>query len=226
MQSKAERREEPNNLPGQRNRDVVSARPREDIAALVERAKSADTSLGSETLAYAVVDHIQAEAIENATGLDVRGFTHVLDTPAIRHILAEHGNETRMGQMLVMAADFQSLTEVVTTPDKIEAGGKSRQGLDTLRLQKRVNGHVIVLEEVRTKRRRLVPKTMYKYSAENITPVGKITEAASRRSDASVASATEAPLSTTETLPGTPPLDVSILQVLPPGKPALHKVRR
>lgn len=68
MQSKVRRREEPNNLPGQRNRDVVSARPREDIAAVVERAKSADTSQGSETLAYAVVDHIQAEAIENATG--------------------------------------------------------------------------------------------------------------------------------------------------------------
>ena len=161
MQSKS--REYPNDLPGQRNRDIISAHPQTDIAALVERAKTADTTTGNEMLAYAVVNSAQSQAIENATGLEVNGYTRVLDAAAIRHILAEHGEETRTGQLPITEEDFQNLADVTASPDKIEAAGKTGQGLDTIRTQKRINGHVIVVEEVRTKRRRLVPKTMYKY---------------------------------------------------------------
>jgi len=76
----------------------------------------------------------------------------------------EHG-EHREGQVPITKEDIENIPEYIRTADHISLEGKSRQGLNIIRYQKRVNGHVVVLEECRKKNKVLDFRTMWKYEA-------------------------------------------------------------
>ena len=42
---------------------------------------------------FSIVDSKEANKIKTATGLDVEGYKHTVDSFGIRHILSHHGNE-------------------------------------------------------------------------------------------------------------------------------------
>ncbi len=61
-------------------------------------------------------------------------------------------------------ATFLLIPLVVLAPDSIEHGGKSSTGLDVVRFKKRVNGNLVVVEEVRASKNLLAVVTVYKLS--------------------------------------------------------------
>ncbi|RIK63970.1 MAG: hypothetical protein DCC65_14940 [Planctomycetota bacterium] len=99
--------------------------------------------------------------------LDIEGFQHVLDNSAIGHVHKRHGPgmERRAGQVPVERSDFERLPAIVQSPDKITVERRP-DNLDTIVIEKRINGVVYVVEEVRTGRRKLALKTMYKKLAD------------------------------------------------------------
>jgi leucyl-tRNA synthetase len=109
-----------------------------------------------------------AQKISTATGLDLQGYVHVLDNYAVRHARKEHsdlGAERRRGQDPVDDATFLLIPWVVLEPDAIEYAGKSSTGLDVVRFKKRVNGLLVVVEEVRAGKNLLAVITVYKVKA-------------------------------------------------------------
>ena len=56
------------------------------------------------------------------------------------------------------------LPEIVADPDRIANGGKTRQGFDSIAFIKRVNGHILLVEAIKSpdKNKRLVVNSIRK----------------------------------------------------------------
>lgn len=100
------------------------------------------------------------------TGLDVTGFTRVLDNYGVRHTMKQHGNaanEGRRGQIAVTVEDFEKIVLITSHPDNIFADGKNKIGRDVLVFVKVIDGigyrHV---EEIRGKHKLVATDSMRK----------------------------------------------------------------
>jgi hypothetical protein len=107
-----------------------------------------------------------AERIKAKTGLDVTGYAHGVDSFAIAKILKDHGTartEHPRGQSPVTRDDFLKIPDIVAHFDDVEYVGKDGTGNnDLIRYRKRYNGNTYYVEEVRSKRRELMAKTLWK----------------------------------------------------------------
>lgn len=113
------------------------------------------------------------ERIRSATGVDVAGYRHAVSNHDLRHIHKQHGDaaaEARRGQIAVTPADMERLPLVLQRPDSVEDAGRSKRGLQTVRLSRVLDGVLFVVEEIRTGRRQLVPISMLKRAARPPAP--------------------------------------------------------
>jgi hypothetical protein len=115
---------------------------------------------------YATVTSDQAKRIHESTGIWVDGsFVHMLDGSGLQHALRQHGNKTESQehQLPLTGADFEMLPEIIANPDQIVKGKDSpRNNLKRIVYIKRINGHTLAVEEVRTGKRKLAFTTMRK----------------------------------------------------------------
>ncbi|MFV0437502.1 MAG: hypothetical protein ACK5PS_08950 [Desulfopila sp.] len=114
---------------------------------------------------FHIVTAKEAEALRTATGLDLEGYKHTVDSFGIRHSYKGHGDaaqEKKRGQLPVSANDFQRIPDIVTNYDSVEHTGKDAAGNDLILYRKDYNGETYYVEEVRKKRNELVSKTMWK----------------------------------------------------------------
>jgi leucyl-tRNA synthetase len=110
----------------------------------------------------------EAKLIESQTGLKLNGFRRFIDNDAIAHILHEHGDaamESKRGLVAVTFEDFLLIPEIVEFPDKVSPAGKTATGLDGILYEKKINGWICYVEEVRTLHNLLATKTLYKKPA-------------------------------------------------------------
>jgi len=113
---------------------------------------------------YAPVDSAEAHRIQVATGLDVQGYSHSIGGYEILHVLKKHG-EGNGDPRPITKEDFENLHEVMITADEIVNEGTTHIGLPGITYRKRINGHIVVIEEYRHgkgNKKRLAFKTMYK----------------------------------------------------------------
>jgi hypothetical protein len=107
-----------------------------------------------------------APLILQKTGLDVTGFTRVLDNYGVRHTLKQHGNakqESQRGQIAVTPEDFEKILVITSEPDNVFADGKNKIGRDVIVFVKVIDGigyrHV---EEIRGKHRLVATDSLRK----------------------------------------------------------------
>lgn len=106
------------------------------------------------------------QAARGATGLDLRGYQHVLDNYGVIHTQKHHGNaavEAKRGQLPVTARDYSLLGSVLAEPDRMFADGKNKIGRDVVVFTKLIDGVGYRLAvEVRTKGKKLALDSMRK----------------------------------------------------------------
>ncbi len=127
-----------------------------------------DPGAPRERIAFGQVTGDLATQIKTATGLDLTGYLHVLDNYGIRHARKEHGDvgaERRRGQEAVSDETFLLVPWVVLAPDQVESAGKASTGLEVIRFKKRINGVLVVVEEVRASASLLAVLTVYQWKA-------------------------------------------------------------
>ena len=137
----------------------------EELAAFHDEA-TAQGSNEHRVKNYRAVDSAEAARIKSATGIDVSGHSHAVDNYALRHINKEHGNaesEKLRGQLPVTREDIARLPEITANPDKIEHAGETKLGREGIRYTKQLDGRTVVVEEVRTKAKLLVPVSIQKF---------------------------------------------------------------
>lgn len=77
--------------------------------------------------------------IEEATGVNTRGYTVLLPAEAPRHVENAHGFDGA-GQRPAVPGDFEKVEDVLNDPDVLRAGEKSRQGNPTVVATKAIGG--------------------------------------------------------------------------------------
>jgi hypothetical protein len=141
--------------------EVDAANLAGSVARFVERSQAPGAA--SVVLRLGTVEPGLAARIAKDAGVDVAGFDHVMQSDEARHILKRHGvgAPLRSDELPVTVADLARVPEIIATADSVVADGTTHQGLPVLRFTKReADGTSVVVEEVRTKRRRLSLKTM------------------------------------------------------------------
>ena len=109
---------------------------------------------------YLTVEGEHAEALKRATGLDLAGFTHRIDSDSARHALHRHGKDKNR----VTPGELARLAHYVRHAQKITLGQKKTgQKLQAITYQYTdARGEIFVVEEVRTGHKRLAFLTMYR----------------------------------------------------------------
>ena len=105
-----------------------------------------------------------AETVKEITGLDVEGYECIIDNFAIKHTILQHGNavkEEKRGQVAVTLDYFEKIPMVIKNPDRISDGGTSKIGRRIIIYEKRINGVIMYVEEIRTRKKELAMLTMY-----------------------------------------------------------------
>lgn len=126
------------------------------ITQLVQSPDFASNKVQKVTIAPAQPQATQV--IKDNTGIDVSGYNHEVDNFALQHSLENHKNDP----LPITKNDFALIPDIIKSPDAVEYVGKTKQMQDAIRYQKRFNGTTFYVEEVRTGRKTLNLKTMYK----------------------------------------------------------------
>lgn len=112
----------------------------------------------------AVSDRLEREARKN--GYDIRGYIHDLDVSGIRHSIKKHGDdkkERKRGQIAITAEDLKKAPSIVSDYDEVDFSQRDAIGNTLITYRKTMaDGTVFYVEEIRTKRRTLTIKTIYK----------------------------------------------------------------
>jgi hypothetical protein len=117
-------------------------------------------------LDYGDISDTSVKRIADNAGIDVTGYKQILDAQAYRKISRKHGDaeaELSRGQMPLTTEDFARIPEIVDKAQIIERSEmKSGQpGINfTARLE---DGTTFLVQEVRSGRKALAPKTMFKW---------------------------------------------------------------
>ncbi len=108
-------------------------------------------------------------SLARGEGLELEGYSHTIDASAVKHVLARHADPTvemSRGQLPIAPEDMMRLPEILADPDKVAFGLRSVDGLSMIAFARRMSdGSTIVLQEVRTGRRRLALKSVRKVPA-------------------------------------------------------------
>lgn len=131
---------------------------RESGSKIVALATSEYNPIKKETVNLGPVREATAKTVKSATGLDINGYTHEVDNYGLRHALKEHSNDPTP----LRPEDFAKIPEIIEAPDHVEMSNKTKGGLKAVIYRKRFNGHTYYVEEIRTGRKTLTLKTMYK----------------------------------------------------------------
>jgi len=90
----------------------------------------------------------------------------MLDNYSIVHVFSRHSDpikELAKGNEPILFDDFNKLPIILNQPDLVKSLGKTKQGIEALLFEKEWNGEKFYcIQEVRTKKKRLCLKTMYK----------------------------------------------------------------
>ena len=93
-------------------------------------------------------------------------YRHSIENTAVAHNQKNHGSmetEEPRGQIAITEDDYARIPQILDSYDDIEVAGENKLGLQTIRYRKVFpDGTSYYLEEVRTRRKSLAFKTMYK----------------------------------------------------------------
>jgi len=100
-------------------------------------------------------------------GFDFSDYIHNLDVSGLRHALKHHGknNEKINTQIPIDDNDLKQIPRILYDYDSVTFGTKDSKGTDIVKYKKQLlNCEIIYLEEIRTGKKTLTIKSMYKKS--------------------------------------------------------------
>jgi hypothetical protein len=152
--------------------DPETARASEDLLSLANDVKNNPSNNARRVISFGTASDI-AIGLFKSIGIDVTGFPHVVDNSAIRHGFKNHGDakaEQSRGQEAITAEDFARIPEVLASPDSVMLDGETNIGRKAILYKKRFNGHLLVVEEVRTGKGQLALTSIRKTRATPDAP--------------------------------------------------------
>ena len=142
------------------------AKPRDRaaaVSALVDAALDGPADAPERVEFYGDVNALEASLL----GLPP-GYRRGISGQGVRHMMKSHGDpttETARGQIAITRDDIKRIPEIVAKSQAAEHGGSKGRNVETIRyyFDDAAGGTTTVLDEVRTKRKRLIPVQLMKF---------------------------------------------------------------
>ena len=136
---------------------------KEELEQIIEKALNDPNA--RQKVVIGKVDEKLAEEARKA-GFDIEGYIHDIDVSGVRHAFRDHGNEkteSARGQVPITREDIKKIPEIIEKYDTVIFPGKDRSGLNLVKYSKTMSeGTTYYVEEIRTGRKTLTSKSMYK----------------------------------------------------------------
>lgn len=117
--------------------------------------------MGHWIIDFGKISNRRIKTIGSALGIPIAAYRHQMDSFAFAHILKRHSNIT--------LEDFLIIPDIIAAPDEVLYEGLSKQGLHMIKYSKNFGETFYYIEEVRTGRKVLSVKTMYKIKKPSST---------------------------------------------------------
>lgn len=148
-----------------RRRNGWQAKPRDRAKAVSDLV---DDALDNPDPAERIAIYGQLNALEaSLLGLPP-GYERGMSRHAVRHIMRSHGNpatEEPRGQIAVTREDIKRIPEIIAKSQEAHHFGTKGKNVESIRyyFDDPTGGTTTVLDEVRTKRKRLIPVNLMKF---------------------------------------------------------------
>ena len=129
------------------------------ILDLIKAVSSGDATHYFLNYAYLTEDEIRT--LSKKTGIEIHATTRVIASDEIKHAYKRHCND----ECPLQWEDFTLIMLITTYYDSVKRGSLCN-GLQTIVYEKLIGDKYFVVEELRTGRRKLAFKTMYKHMAQ------------------------------------------------------------
>lgn len=142
---------------------VVEADPGDVPGSILRFANEALADRTPRFLQTGDVSKALADRIASEVGLQVEGFRHVMQTHEVRHTLVRHGEGSpslRPDELPVTPEDIARVPEIIADPQTTIRADRSPQGAPALIFTHRNGNTTIVVEEVRSGKKRLAFRSM------------------------------------------------------------------
>ena len=142
------------------NSKIEDSLTKESIIRLIELAHT--NELKNHAVKFPINDEVKA-LLEEEMEYNFDEYSFQIDIYAIKHILKEHGNESKedtRGQIAVKDEDILLVFDVLQFPDLILNSGKNKLGKETITFIKQVDNRYVIIQEVRTGRKTVALNSM------------------------------------------------------------------
>lgn len=130
--------------------------PKNEVQTLAEVVNAPKGENKVMTLLRGVNDKLK-NIVKKATGQDISGYNHVIDSSSAQHALQKHGTD----QIPLKAEHLQLITDIIKNPDTVQYDGQNNRHLDVIKYTKTYGDRIVYLEEIRNGRHQLTMNTMY-----------------------------------------------------------------
>lgn len=132
-----------------------------DIISLVN--KCTDVKSSKEWVNLGKLQKQEVDKIYKQTGLDLTGYSRVLTLSEVKHILKHHGVKSDDKRPIGLE-DFLIIPFIMANPDKIVMSSKlsGTNKLEVIKYYKVIGQEYVIVEEVRTGRRKMAIISFYK----------------------------------------------------------------
>jgi len=137
---------------------------KKEVESVIEKAKNNPNERESVNIGE-VSQKLTDEAKKN--GYDLTGYKHNVDVSGVRHAFNKHGksSEYKRGQIPLDDNDIKKIPDVLYDYDEVIFGEKTRKGVDLIKYRKEMpDNTTFYVEEIRTGKKTLTTKSMYKIS--------------------------------------------------------------
>ncbi|WP_372395288.1 phage portal protein (plasmid) [Azospirillum sp. HJ39] len=113
---------------------------------------------------YGTVSAKNADMVQAKIGIDISGYSRILDSNAVRHVFNRHGDEAterKRGQIAIEPKDFDAIERIVNAPDRIKAS-RTNRGLTSIVYEKLLGDYYTYVEEVRRGQKKVAVTSMWK----------------------------------------------------------------
>ena len=125
---------------------------------LISLAKEKITNIQKKiTLSYKI-DKNLILTIKTSTKIEIKDYKHTVSNFEIRHALLKHSKDP----LPLTEKDIGLIPDIIKNYDEIKLSKKTRTGLNAIMYIKHYNSFTYYIEEIRTGKRELAFKTMYK----------------------------------------------------------------
>lgn len=125
---------------------------------LIKFASESTTNIQKKITLGKINDLLVESILEREINISVKNYQHTISNFEVKHALTKHSRDP----LPLNKRDIGLIPDIIKNYDSIKYAGKTKIGLDAIKYTKQYKNVIYYIEEIRTGKKELAFKTMYK----------------------------------------------------------------